>query len=178
MSEHVDNYDGDFRPFETDLALLGKVISEWGEVEFWLLVILRRLAGIEFNESMAIFGNIRNWRTITGALADLADEKIEAADAKLFKGLLKRFDKQAARRNRIVHASWYKSDSGDWCRYIVPSSESKIAKVLSSSPLDHKTRSRHLFRPNDLSDFCEQARCLQSDIMEFWDDWDHRQNPR
>ena len=177
MSEYTKRYDGNYRPGQDDLALLGEVISEWSEVEFWLKVIFQRLAGIEFNESLAVFANIRNWRAIAGVLKDLADQKMEATDAKKFRTLLERFDRHAAQRNGIVHATWYKLNSVDWCRYVIPADEAKIAKVLSISPRDQKIRDRHLFRPKDLKEFCAQAHCLQKDIGSFWDDWDHRQNP-
>ena len=179
MSDDNERYSGEYRPRNEDLALLGMVVSEWSEVEFWLHVILRRLAGIDFDASRAIFGNIRNWRTITDALRALAAQKMDDKDAKVFERLLDRFDRQAKRRNGIVHASWYKNqDADEWCRYLVPSRIDQISEILSrDDPASQKIRARHLFRPSDMQDFCATAQTLQDDIVRFWDDWRHRQSP-
>ncbi|MCF6317088.1 MAG: hypothetical protein L3J30_12580 [Marinosulfonomonas sp.] len=164
-------------PSEKDYALLGKVLSEWGEVEFWLLVILRSLVGISHNDSLAVFSNIRNYRTITLMLSDLAEEKMNSEDEKKFKRLLGSFNKLARHRNGIVHAGWYKNQKSEWCRYLVPSSHGKIKEVFSPAPSDQKTRAKHLFSPARMEQMCKDTRALQSSIVEFWDDWSYRQNP-
>lgn len=178
MNDDSEHYDGEYRPSIEDLARLGMVLSEWSEVEFWVHVILGRLAGIDFDASRAIFGNIRSLRTVTDALRALAHQRMDDEDVKVFERLLERFDRQAKRRNGIVHASWYKDqDADEWCRYLVPSRIDQISETLSKDPASQKIRARHLFRPRDMLNFCETAQTLRDDIASFWDEWDHKRSP-
>jgi hypothetical protein len=171
-----DRYDGDSRPDRDALAVLGQAISEWGEVEFWLLIILRRLAGIEHNESLAIFSNIRNFRSISDMLKDISEEKMASSDVTRFHKLLDKFNSLASKRNLIVHSSWYKHKDV-WSRYLVPSGKIKIDLVLCSHPKGQKIRRKHLITKDGILEFCSESKVLQDNIMEFWDDWDHRRNP-
>lgn len=172
-----ERYDGRARPTHAELTIIGEVLTEWSDLEFWLQVIFRRLANIDFDASLALFGNIRNWRVITDTLRDLAQQRMAEPDIRAFGKLLARFDSCALRRNKIVHATWYQDRrSGEWCRYVVPSNSRKINAVLSK-PIDQKLRARHLTSPKEMRQFCADARKLQDDITRFWSKWNEKQNP-
>ena len=148
-------------PSEKDYALLGKVLTEWGKVEFWLSVIFRSLVGIPHNDSLAIFSNICSYRIVTQMLSDLAEEKMNPTDKKKFKNLLGKFNKLARHRNGIVHAGWCQNQKSEWCRYLVPSSHGKIREVFSQAPSDQKIKDKHLFSPARMKQMCKDTRALQ-----------------
>lgn len=152
---------------ERDIAL-GQFMQEWAELETQLLLLFYTLIGTPIQIAEAIFLTGFQSMNLVELFIALGQIRLPQPEQQKLKRLCKRYREAAAKRNKIVHGSWYPTDeSCEWARIYIPINQNTRKQIYDKS--NQKIRSKYRFTIKELQTATEHISKLSFDFLVFTD---------